>query len=96
MKILRVLVAVLLVATSQLAAAEANKSVRFEIAQMTCATCPIVVKKAMQGVDGVVDVSVNYEEKSAVVTFDPAVTTPDKIGKASTDVGFPATVKAKK
>lgn len=65
----------------------------FDVQGMNCATCPIVVRKAMQRVDGVKSVRVSLQDKSAVVTFDPSVTTPAKIGQASTDVGFPTTVR---
>lgn len=62
----------------------------FAIAKMTCATCPITVKKAMQGVAGVRSVSVNFETKKATVVFDPSKTNPAAIAAASTDAGYPA------
>lgn len=94
-KLIGLLVALLL-SSSPLVASESDETVKFEVAEMTCATCPIAVKKAMQRVDGVIDVEVSYEDKTAVVTFDPKQTTPDEIGQASTDVGFPATVTESK
>ncbi len=63
----------------------------FTIEKMTCAACPITVRKAMQRVDGVKSVKVDFDSKIAVVVFDPAITTTDKIAAASTDVGYPAT-----
>lgn len=62
----------------------------FTIENMTCAACPITVRKAMQGVDGVKSVDVDFGAKTATVVFDPAVTTPDAIAKASTNAGYPA------
>jgi mercuric ion binding protein len=47
----------------------------------------------MQRVDGVKEVEVSLEDKSAVVVFDASMTTAEEIGQASTDVGFPATVR---
>lgn len=74
------------------ASAEANISTAtFSIAQMTCATCPISVKKAMKRVDGVKTVKVDFETKIATVTFDAAMTNADAIAAASTNVGYPAT-----
>lgn len=74
------------------ASAEANLSTAtFSIANMTCATCPISVKKAMKRVDGVKSVDVDFETKIATVTFDAAITNADAIAGASTDVGYPAT-----
>ena len=71
-------------------AADADKTVTFYVEKMTCATCPIAVRKAMQRVEGVIEVEVSMEDESAVVTYDPSVTTAAEIGQASTDVGFPA------
>lgn len=74
--------------------AEANgeTTVKFAVEKMTCATCPIAVRKAMERVDGVTDVKVDFEQKTAVVTFDSSLATATDIGNASTDVGFPASV----
>lgn len=95
MKKVSALLITILLASSQLVASESEKTVKFSVAEMTCATCPIAVKKAMQRVDGVINVEVSYEDKTAVVTFDPKLTSPDEIGQASTNVGFPATVNEK-
>ncbi|WP_341198059.1 heavy-metal-associated domain-containing protein [Hyphomonas chukchiensis] len=63
----------------------------FSIENMTCATCPISVRKAMMRVEGVKTVDIDFDSKIASVTFDPAVTTADAIAAASTNVGYPAT-----
>jgi len=62
----------------------------FRVEQMTCATCPITVKTAMASVRGVAAVEVDFESKTARVTFDPAVATPEQIAAASTNAGYPA------
>lgn len=84
----------LFLATGLSLASQADETVTFDVERMTCATCPIVVRKAMQRVDGVKDVEVSLENRSAVVTFDPRATTVAEIGRASADVGFPTTVRA--
>ena len=66
-------------------------SATFSIAKMTCATCPISVKKAMKRVDGVKTVDIDFETKVATVTFDPSITNPETIAAASSNVGYPAT-----
>lgn len=63
----------------------------FTIENMTCATCPITVRKAMRRVEGVYSVKVDFKTKQAHVSFDPALTTADKIAAASTEQGYPAT-----
>ena len=65
----------------------------FTIENMTCAACPITVRKAMSNVDGVTRVDVDFETKTATVAFDPSVTDVETIAAASIRVGYPATVQ---
>lgn len=67
-----------------------EKTAIFAIEKMTCAACPITVRKAMEGVDGVSKVTVNFSKKTATVTYDPTTTTVENIGSASTYAGYPA------
>ena len=60
------------------------------VENMTCAACPITVRKTMAGVDGVKSVAVEFEAKRAKVVYDPAVTTIEAIAAASTNAGYPA------
>ena len=62
----------------------------FAVANMTCATCPITVKKAMSAVHGVHAVKVDFESKTATVEFDPKLTNAAVIAAASTNAGYPA------
>jgi len=73
----------------------AEQTVTMDIEKMTCALCPVTVKKSMQNVDGVQDVEVDFDSKTATVTFDDAKTTATAVAQASTDVGYPATVVQK-
>jgi len=68
----------------------AKQTVTFAIEKMTCAVCPITARKAMERVEGVKSVAVDFDAKTATVVFDPAVTTPDQIGAASANAGYPA------
>lgn len=65
---------------------------RFAIANMTCPTCPITVKTAMQRVAGVRSVSIDLAARTATVAFDAGRTTLAAIAAASTNAGFPATL----
>jgi|GEM_PF-207148 len=62
----------------------------FYIEGMTCALCPVTVSKAIRSVDGVSDVSIDYEAKTAIVAFSPELTTIEIIGAASIESGYPA------
>ncbi|MBA3447297.1 MAG: heavy-metal-associated domain-containing protein [Pseudaminobacter sp.] len=71
----------------------ASQSATFAIQNMTCALCPVTVKNAMEGVDGVQSVDVDFDAKTATVIFDPSATTPDAIAAASANAGYPAAAK---
>lgn len=78
---------------SATAQATAAQTTTFVVRNMTCALCPVTVKKAMEGVKGVKSVTVNFDAKTAKVVFDPSVSTPDAIAAASANAGYPASVK---
>lgn len=69
----------------------AEQTVTMDIEKMTCALCPLTVRTAMQRVDGVQEVDVDFDSKTAVVTYDDEKTTAEVVAQASTDVGYPAT-----
>ncbi|MFN3566667.1 MAG: mercury resistance system periplasmic binding protein MerP [Burkholderiaceae bacterium] len=74
-------------------AAAAERTATLVVDNMTCAACPITVKKAMSKVDGVTKVEVSYDKREAVVRFDDAKTDVQAIAKASADAGYPAREK---
>ena len=68
------------------------KTVTLNIENMTCAMCTITIKKALQKVDGLEQVTVDYNSKTAVVTFDSTKTNSAALIKATTDAGYPGTL----
>ncbi len=76
-------------------AVAATQTVTLAVQNMTCAVCPITVKKALNSVAGVSKTEVSYERKEAIVTYDDAKTNVEALIKATTDAGYPATVRAK-
>jgi len=68
----------------------ATKTLKMSIDHMTCAMCPVTVRKAVEHVHGVQSVDVDFEKKSATVVYDPAAATPEDIADASTNAGYPA------
>jgi mercuric ion binding protein len=88
----RTLVVVTLLALSG-AAFAAPQTVTLSVPSMNCSACPLTVKTALQRVDGVEKVVVTYEPKEAVVTFDDAKTTVDKLRTATANAGFPSLLK---
>lgn len=71
----------------------AEKKVVLEVKNMTCATCPITVKLSLKDVDGVKDVDISFADKTASVTFDDAVTNNLELTEATTDAGYPSSVR---
>ena len=69
----------------------AEQTVTMDIEKMSCAMCPFTVRTAIERVDGVKNVEVDYDGKTAVVTFDDSKTNAPTVAQASTDVGYPAT-----
>lgn len=76
------------------AAFAAVNTVTLAVPGMTCAACPITVKKALQKVPGVSKVSVSYEKKEAVVSFDDARTSVKALENATFEAGYESTLKA--
>lgn len=91
-KFLAVALTTLLLALGGVAAA-ATRSVTLSVPGMTCAACPITVKKALNAVAGVSKAEVSYERKEAVVTFDDTKTTVEALIKATTEAGYPSSLK---
>jgi mercuric ion binding protein len=60
------------------------------VENMTCGTCPIVVKKALSRVPGVSATIIDFDKKTATVTFDPDKTTLVSLTRATTEAGFPS------
>jgi mercuric ion binding protein len=71
----------------------ATQTVTLSVPGMTCAACPITIKKALSRVEGVEKVSVNFEKKEAVVTYDDAKTNIAALTKATEDAGYRSAAK---
>ncbi len=90
-KSLTLVLAALVTTTS--AFAGGTRTATLDVTKMDCAVCPITVRKALENVPGVSSAKVDLKTHRAVVAFDPAKTTPEVLTKATTDAGFPSTVK---
>ncbi len=84
------LFALLLLAGSALAAEP--RTITLGVEHMTCAACPITVRKALSHVVGVTQSTVDMKSHTATVTFDPGKTTPEALATAVSEAGFPAKV----
>jgi mercuric ion binding protein len=68
----------------------AEQTVTLAVANMTCASCPYIVKQLLTAIPGVTNVAVSFEKKSATVSFDDTQTTADALIGATTKAGYPA------
>jgi len=73
-----------------------RQSVILDMQNMTCAMCPITIRKALQGVDGVQSAKVDFASKTANIIFDPKKTNIETLIKTTTNVGYPATIHPEK
>jgi len=64
--------------------------VTLAVEHMTCAACPITVRKALSHVAGVSASTVDMQAHTATVTFDPTRTTPEALAAAVSQAGYPA------
>ena len=71
----------------------APQTVTLSVPGMTCAACPITVKRALSRVSGVDKIDVSLEKKEAVVTFDDAKTNVAALTKATENAGYPSSVQ---
>ena len=86
------LLALLLLAGSALAAEP--RTVTLGVEHMTCAACPITVRKALSHVAGVTQSTVDMKAHTATVTFDPDVTSTAVLVNTIRDSGYGAAIPA--
>jgi mercuric ion binding protein len=84
------LISLLLLSGSALAADP--RTVTLGVEHMTCAACPITVRKALSQVAGVSASTVDMKAHTATITLDPTRTTPEALAMAVSNAGFPARV----
>ncbi len=65
-----------------------TREVVVKIGGMTCAMCVATIEKALRGVEGVQEVSVNLGTESARVVYDPSVVSLDEIRRAIEGTGY--------
>jgi periplasmic mercuric ion binding protein len=64
-----------------------------DVQNMTCALCPVTVKKSLENVPGVAQARIDFGKKTATVKFDAEKTTAAALVKATTEAGYPSTVR---
>lgn len=68
----------------------ATQNVTLSVPGMTCAACPITVKKALSKVAGVAKTDVVLEKREVMVTYDDAKTNVPALTAATKNAGYPS------
>ena len=69
------------------------KTVTLDVRNMTCELCPITVRKSLEKMPGVSAVQVDFDRKTATVSYDPDRTQPPALTRATINAGYPSTVR---
>ena len=72
----------------------AQQTITLAVDNMTCSSCPYIVKKALNQVPGVENATVSYAEKSATVTFEDTEASVADLTAATTNAGYPSRLAA--
>lgn len=70
-----------------------TKTAAFEVSGWTCASCASATRIALKKLEGVQEVKTNPDEKEALVTYDDAKVTPERMVQAIAKLGYKATQK---
>jgi periplasmic mercuric ion binding protein len=70
-----------------------EQTITLVVKNMNCAECPFVVRKSLEAVPGVANVSVSFKDKTAVVTYDDGKVGLDALTAATTNAGYPSAPK---
>jgi mercuric ion binding protein len=57
---------------------------------MTCALCPLIVRKAIETIPGVKEIDVSMESGTATVVYNDAATNPTELAETIANAGYPA------
>lgn len=75
----------------------AQRTALLEVKNVSCVTCAPIVKRAIERVAGVTNVTVAEKDGGmavATVVYDDAEVRPEALAQASINVGYPARVRA--
>jgi mercuric ion binding protein len=70
----------------------AERTVTLAVDNMSCLACPYIVEQSLARVQGVKDVTVSFEAKTATVAYDDQETTPAALTDATEAAGYPSRV----
>lgn len=60
---------------------------------LSCPSCAVSVEHALEQEEGVLNVSVSFEESKAIVNYDPALVQPEELIQRTKEAGFPSSLE---
>jgi mercuric ion binding protein len=87
------LAAILAAGIPLVAIAAPPRTAVLDVQNMTCSLCPVTVQKSLEKVPGVSQARIDFEKKTATVTFDADKATEAALVRATTDAGYPSTAR---
>jgi len=67
--------------------------ITLEVKGMTCAACPVTVTKSLEKLDGVQRANATLSPPEAIVVYDPNKVSIKQLVEATTNAGFPSSMK---
>lgn len=89
---MRKLLSAVLATLPLLALAAAPRTVTLDVKNMTCELCAIAVRTSLEKAPDVCAVKVDFDGKTAIVSFDSDDARPETLTRATTNAGYPSTV----
>lgn len=71
----------------------AEREATLLVDNMSCASCPYIVKQSLVSEPGVISVTMSFQDKTARVMFDDSKTSVQRLVKATTAYGYPSKQK---
>lgn len=93
MKRLLLALCIVLLAVPLVAADRQPVSVTLTVSGMHCGGCAEGITAMLKRTDGVIKADVSYEDGQAIVDYDPAKTSPEKIIATIEKIGYKAKIK---
>lgn len=72
---------------------EGEQLITLDVENMTWVGCVVAVRNSLEALEGINETEVDLDEKTAIVYFDPLKVSVAKMVKATTDVGFPSSIR---
>lgn len=69
-----------------------EQTIKLSIPDMSCASCPYMVKSVISNLNGIVSVEATMQDRSATVIYDDEVVNVEMIQEATKGIGYPSTI----